>query len=80
MNELSQNEQSVEAHTQVPSTDSIQKERQALLAEVGAHNTADAAKLGHLAAGHEVHADTHGNLLSPRDLEEVAHGNVAVKE
>ena len=63
-----------------PDTAGLHKDRHEYQAEVTANNASDAERLGHLAARHEVHADVHGNLLSPGDLKEIASGNTAYKE
>lgn len=48
-------------------------------AEISADNAADAAKLGAIAAGHEVNVDTHGNVLLPREVQAIASGNTEAK-
>lgn len=58
----------------------LQHDRESFKAEVASHNEADAARLGHIATGHEVHADMSGNMLNPEDRQELREkGPVAVK-
>lgn len=77
MNEQPQTEQPASEPQAAPS---VEEQRAAFSTEVKAENASDADRLGHLAARHEVTADEHGNLLTKQDLQEVAAGNVAVKE
>jgi hypothetical protein len=58
---------------------SLQEGRQAFTAEVVAHNTADASRLGSIAAGHEVHTTSSGVVLTPREVEAAAHGSLNEK-